>query len=482
MNSCRMKSLTLASAFVLLAGCVVGPDYVRPEAPVPATYQELGDWKPAQPGDQLSRGKWWEIFGDPLLNELEAQVAISNQNVLFAEAQFRQARALVQAARAGYFPTLSGTASWKRNEASQNRGQSTASGSGIGNSNLLTLDATWELDLWGRVRRTVESNEAGAQATAADVETVLLSTQAALAQDYFLLRAADAQQQLLDDTVAAYAKSLQLVRNQYAVGVAGKTEIALAETQLDSTQAQAIEVSVQRAQLEHAIALLIGRPPSGFTIARAPLNASPPPVPVGVPSELLERRPDVAGAERRVAAANAQIGVAKSAYFPALTLAATGGFQSAHISNLLTAPSRLWALGPVLAQVLFDGGLRQAQNDQAWAIYDATVATYRQTVLTGFQEVEDNLAALRILEQEAGVQDQAVRAARQSVTLTTNQYKAGIINYLAVVVVQAGALANERTAVDILGRRLTASVLLVKALGGGWSVTQLPGPGQLAGP
>lgn len=334
----------------------------------------------------------------------------------------------------------------------------------------------WEADLWGRVRRLVESSKANAQASAADLESARLSAQTALAQDYFLLHVADAQRQLLDDTVAAYQKSLELTKNRYEAGVASKLDVVQAETQLKTTHAQAIDIGVQRAQLEHAIALLVGKAPSTLTIEPTPSSGTLPTIPAGVPSDLLERRPDVAGAERRVAAANAQIGVAKSAFFPVLTLSAAGGFESGSLTKWLTLPSRFWSVGPALAETLFDGGMRRAQSDQAVAAYDASVATYRQTVLGGFQEVEDNLAALRILEQEAQVQDEAVKAARQSVIFTMNQYKAGTVSYLDVVIVQATALANERTAVDLLGRRLAASVHLVEAIGGGWSASALPSP------
>ncbi|HET7634561.1 MAG TPA: efflux transporter outer membrane subunit [Burkholderiales bacterium] len=463
----------------LLAGCAVGPNYVRPGVTLPAAYKENGNWKPARPQDLISRGNWWQIFGDPKLNTLEQQIDISNQNVRLAEAQFREARALVQAARAGYFPTVSGTVSTSRSGSSSGSGNRIATGPVT--DHTLSLDASWEADVWGRIRRTVEASEANAQASAADLESARLSAQADLAQDYFLLRVTDAQQQLLNDTVAAYERSLQLTKNQYAAGVAAKADVVQAETQLKTTQAQAIDVGVQRAQLEHAIALLVGKPASTFSIAPERLAATAPSIPVGVPSQLLERRPDIAATERQVAAANAQIGVAESAYFPSLTLAASGGFENASFARWLSAPSLFWSVGPALAATLFDGGLRQAQTEQARAAYDAAVAGYRQTVLTAFQQVEDNLAALRILKQEAQVQDQAVKAARESVTLTTNQYKAGTVSYLNVVTVQAAALANERTAMNIIGQQLTASVLLIKALGGGWNVSQLPDAGTLAG-
>ncbi len=480
-----MKLVALAASLMLLTACTVGPDYVRPTVEAPAAFKEMEGWKPAQPRDQEIKGNWWEAYDDSLLNTLEEQVNISNQNLAQAEAQYRQARALVQSARAAYFPTITANASETRSRASSSFSSTQLQSTnpvtrGITNNYLLTLDAAWEPDLWGRVRRTVESNEASAQASAADLVAARLSAQAELAQDYIQLRALDSQKQLLDDTVAAYEKTLQLTQNQYAAGIVAKVDVVQAQTQLQSTQAQAIDVGVQRAQFEHAIALLIGKPASELTITPAPLTAAVPAVPVGVPSDLLERRPDVAAAERLVAAANAQIGVAIAAYFPSLTLSASGGYQSPSWSNWFTLPSRFWAVGPALAETLFDGGLRRAQTDQARAAYDANVAAYRQTVLTGFKEVEDNLASLRILEQEAQVQDEAVQSARQAVALTTNQYKAGTVNYLNVVVVQAAALNNERTAVDILNRRLVASVLLIKALGGGWNSSDLPSTAYLA--
>ena len=479
-----MKNLVATTTIALLTACTVGPDYVRPTADIPAAFKEMEGWKKAQPRDQELRGKWWETFNDPLLNNLEEQVSVSNQNLVQAAAQFRQARALVQSARSGYLPTVAGGTSVTRGQSSSssgNRNRAFAqSSSSPSTSYSLSLDAIWEADLWGRVRRTVESSEAGAQASAADLEALRLSIQAELAQNYFQLRALDTQKQLFDETVAAYQRSLILTQNQYAAGIVAKVDVIQAQTQLKTTQAQALDIGVQRAVLEHAISLLIGKPASSYSLSAAPLTASPPPIPVGIPSSLLERRPDIAAAERRMAAANAQIGVAEAAYYPSLTLAATAGFQSSSFSNWLTAPSRFWSLGPALAQNLFDGGLRRAQTDQAIAAYDANVAGYRQTVLTGFKEVEDNLAALRILEEEAAIQDEAVQNARQSVVLTTNQYKAGIVNYLNVALVQRSALVNERTAVDVLNRRLAASVLLIKALGGGWNASDLPTPGELA--
>ena len=394
---------TLALPLLLAAGCAIGPDYVRPSVDTPAAFKELAGWKAAQPRDDIARGQWWELYQDPLLNELEAQVSIGNQNLAQAEAQVRAARALAQAARAGYFPSLAGNVSSTRSG-----GQAT----GTLHHHVLSLDASWEADIWGRIRRSVESAEASTQAAAGDLASARLSAQASLAQDYFQLRGLDSQKQLLDDTVNAYAKSLQLTRNRYAAGVAAKADVVQAQAQLKTTEAQALDVGVQRAQLEHAIALLIGKPAAQFSLPPAPLNAVPAVVPAGVPSQLLERRPDVAAAQRRVAAANAQIGVAQAAYFPDLTLSASGGFASASFAQWLTVPSRVWSLGPALAATLFDAGRRRALTDQAIANYDAEVAAYRQTVLSAFVEVEDNLAALRILEQEAQVQDEALQAAR----------------------------------------------------------------------
>ena len=481
----------LAGAVTLLTGCAVGPNYVRPTVITPEAYKEVDGWKVAQPKDEVIRGAWWEIFGDPQLNALEAQVDISNQNLVVAEATYRQARALVREARASYFPTVTLGIGYTRFHDSATLGRSSAStssastpsagvSSGGGASSSpqsdfqLGLDFSWELDVWGRIRRTVESNQASAQASAGDLESARLSFQAELAQDYFQLRTLDAQKQLLDATVAAFEKSLELTKNQYASGVASQIDVVQAETQLKTTQAQAIDVGVQRAQLEHAIALLIGQPASTFSLPAAPLTAPPPPIPVGVPSALLERRPDIAAAERRVAAANAQIGVAEAAYYPTLTLSASSGFESSSLSQWLTAPSHFWSVGPSISQTVFDGGLRRAQTDFARAGYDASVATYRQTVLAAFQAVEDNLAALRILAQEAQVQDEAMQKAQQSVTLTTNQYKAGIVSYLNVITAQTIALSSETTALQIRGRRMTAAVLLIQALGGGWSAADLP--------
>jgi NodT family efflux transporter outer membrane factor (OMF) lipoprotein len=427
-------------------------------------------WKVAQPQDHLSREAWWKVFNDAQLDALEEQATMANQSVMVAEAQFQQARALVRVARAGYSPSVTIGASLTRTRLSQNVA---GAASGTTNDYLLGADASWEPDLWGRVRRTVEAGKASAQASAADLESTRLLVQAEVAQDYFQLRAFDGQKQLLEETVIAYQKSLDLTKNRYAAGVASKGDVFLAETQLKVTQAQAIDVGVQRAQLEHAIAVLVGKPASLFSIPVAPLTTVPPALPVGVPSELLERRPDIASAERRVAAANAQIGVAVAAYYPTVTLIASGGFQTSSVAKWFAWPSRFWSIGPGISETVLDGGLRAGQTAAARAAYEGTIASYRQTVLTGFQEVEDNLAALRILEQEASAQDEAVKSAKKSLAIAINQYKAGTADYLAVIVVQAATLNNEITSLGIASRRMTASVLLIKALGGGWSVSSL---------
>ncbi len=487
-----VRVLAVATVLALAGGCVVGPKYVRPTMPAPAAYKELDGWKVAQPQDDVLRGAWWERFGDPALNALELQVDVSNQNLAAAEATYRQASALVREARSAYFPTVTVGVGYARTRSSAtlgsaggNTGGAGATGTGGGSSGgksdffQLPIDIAWAPDFWGKVRRTVEANQAGAQASAGDLQTARLSVQAELAQDYFQLRALDAQRRLLDATVAAFQQSLELTRTRYTGGVASQVDIAQAQAQLESARAQALDVGVQRAQLEHAIALLVGKPPSAFAVPATPLAGGPPPIPVGVPSQLLERRPDVAAAERRVASANAEIGVAIAAFYPTITLSASTGFESAGLAAWLTWPSRFWSVGPGISQTVFDGGLRRAQTEAARAAYDASVATYRQTVLGAFQGVEDNLAALRILEDEARVQDAAVRAAEQSVALTVEQYRAGTVGYLNVITTQTIALANESTAVQILGRRMTAAVLLVEALGGGWSDRALPSAAEV---
>ncbi|HSN23243.1 MAG TPA: efflux transporter outer membrane subunit, partial [Methylomicrobium sp.] len=471
--------LLTAICLLILTACTVGPEYRRPASATSTTFKELKGWKQAQPRDHELPGKWWQIFKDPYLNSLEEQVDIANQSIAQAEAQFRQSQALVQSASAAYFPTSTGTASVNRFRAAS--GQNVAV-RGVKNLFGAALSAAWEPDLWGGVRRQVESSETSAQASAATLQALRLSTQATLAQDYFLLRAIDAQIKLLNDTVETYKKTLKITQNRYAAGIAAKSEIVQAETQLESTRAQAINLGVQRAQLEHAIAILMGKTPAELNIPVAPLNSLIPPIPVSIPSQLLERRPDIAAAERQAAAANAQIGVAKAAYFPSISLAASNGQQSNTLSDLLAAGARYWALGPAaLAIPLFDGGARGAQMQQAIDAYDASVAAYRQTVLISLQEVEDNLAALKILEQGIQIQNKAVESARKAVQLTTNQYKAGTVSYLNVMIDQAAALQNEKTAVDLQGQRLSAAVLLVKALGGGWNSSSLPTQDEVGG-
>jgi NodT family efflux transporter outer membrane factor (OMF) lipoprotein len=455
----------------LLGACKPGPSYVRPSAPVPAS-----GWKTAEPRDTLLKGPWWELFGDAALNALESQVSVSNQSLVAAAAQLRQARALVGVARAAYFPTVGAGVSASRAGAPNGgatsgpmRPGAAAAGAFSGQFYSLHGDFSWEVDLFGRVGRQVEASRAGAQASAADLEATRLSLQAELAQDYFQAHALDAQRELLNATVVAYEKSLKLTRDRYASGVASRADVLLAETQLETTKAQSLDIGVQRVQLENAIAVLIGRPPPDFSLPTLPLTAAVPPIPVGVPSELLERRPDIAAAERRVAAANAQIGVASAAFFPNLTLSASTGMASSTVADWLSWPSAFWSLGASLLGTIFQGGQRRAQKEAAIAAHEASVALYRQTVLTAFQEVANNLEALRILGEEAAVQERAVKAARTSLAITLHQYKAGTASYLTVIVAQTTLLNNERTAVEILGRRMTATVLLIKALGGGWT-------------
>ena len=491
------RILVIAIACVLLGACAVGPNYTKPDVAVPSAYRENApqqqapdshpsDWSKAQPADALKRGAWWEVFGDPLLNQFEEQVEVSNQTLAQTEAQYRQARALVSGARAGYFPTVGVSASATRSKSGGRGGSSgnttsggTGSGgnsgsSGISDSYSLPLTASWEPDLWGKVRRTVENSVANAQASAATLESTRLSLQATLAQDYLQLRVTDEQKRLLDDTIVGYQRSLQLTQNQYNVGVAARSDVVQAETQLKGAQAQAIDLGIQRAQLEHAIALLVGKTPSEVSIAVIPLTIKPPSIPAGLPSELLQRRPDVAIAERQAAAANAQIGVAEAAYFPSLTLSGTAGYQSSAFSKLLTAPSFFWSVGPQLAETLFSGGARRAQTAQARAAYDAAVANYRETALAAFQNVEDNLAALRILENESAVQAEAVKLAQESLKIALNQYRAGTVSYLNVVTAQATAYGDQSKAITILGTQLNDSVALIKALGGGWQASDLP--------
>jgi NodT family efflux transporter outer membrane factor (OMF) lipoprotein len=483
------RQAVAAGLAIVTASCAVGPDYKRPAAPVPAAFKEAaapppepGEWKPAEPRDTVSRGRWWEAFDDPVLNDLEEQATAANFMIVQAEAQYRAARAAARGALSGLFPSATVGGSATRSRSSGNRPTAftgTSASPATLNDFRASLDATWELDVWGRIRRSVEANVATAQASAADLESARLSLHAELATDYFLLRGFDAQKKLLDTTVAAYEKALQLTMNRYNQGVVSGVDVAQAQTQLFSTRAQAVDLGLSRAQLEHAIAILVGKAPGDFEITPSPGGVMPPAIPAALPSELLERRPDVAASERRVASANAQVGVATAAFFPTLLLAATGGFEASSIAKWFHWPSRFWSLGASLVGTVFDGGKRKAATEQAVAFYDAAVAGYRQDVLTAFLEVEDNLAALRLLADEATLQADAAAAAERSLTLAQNRYQGGITSYLEVVTAQSTALANERLAVEIATRRMTASVNLVKALGGGWQATDLPAPGAV---
>jgi NodT family efflux transporter outer membrane factor (OMF) lipoprotein len=484
-------------ASFLLAGCMVGPKYHTPSAETPAAYKELtpadfantDGWKVAQPKDDALRGKWWEIFNDPQLNALEEKINVSNQNIAAAAASFFAARALVKEARSQLFPTVTTTPAItvQRQSSTLSSGKAGgSSGSGSGSSSTgtftdytLPFDATWQPDLFGRVRNTIRSAAYGAQASAADLENTRLTVQADVAADYFQLRGQDALRQLLDSTVVAYQQSLELTRALYETGIDSDEAVAEAETQLESTQAQDAALGVQRAQFEHAIAMLTGQPASTFSIPIEPLDSTPPAIPFGVPSQLLERRPDVAEAERLVAQANAQIGIARAAYFPTVTLSAAAGLESTSIATWFTWPSRFFSVGPAASEILFDGGLRRATVQQFRAQYDETVANYRQAVLTAFQQVEDNLAMLRILSVEIQDQDTAVKSAERTLALANDRYKLGIDPYLNVITAQTSLLSNQEAAVTLRIQQMTASGGLIQALGGGWDASQLPSPAQL---
>jgi NodT family efflux transporter outer membrane factor (OMF) lipoprotein len=473
--------IVVVSWLLATAGCVVGPNYKRPGVTAPPAYKE-GGGSAAQASTENLQQKWWEVFGDPQLNALEEQIKVSNQNLKASEAQYRQARALVRFYRAEYFPAATVNPSISRVKFADNKPPRSIVSGETYNDFVLPGDLSYEVDAWGRVRRTVESARASEEASANDLEAVNLSVQSAVAVDYFELRSADAQKKLLDSTVSDFEKSLQLTETRHTGGLASDLDVQQARTQLETTRAEATDVGVARAQFEHAIAVLAGHPPSTFSIAFSPVAGPPPTVPLGLPSQLLERRPDVATTERQMAAANAQIGIAKAAFFPSIMLSASGGFESGTLGTLFQGPALFYTLGAAAAQTVFDAGQRPANVQAQQAAYDQTVANYRQTVLTAFQDVEDNLAALRILEDEAKTQDVAVEAARRSVVLSTNQYKGGVTDYLTVLTAQSAALADERSAVDILRRRMDASVLLIKALGGGWDVTaNIPRADALAG-
>jgi NodT family efflux transporter outer membrane factor (OMF) lipoprotein len=488
-NSQTLRNAALAALTLglLVAGCKVGPNYKTPSSAMAPSFKEQPvttpppdapgvGWKQAQPGDDKVRSKWWEAYGDPQLNTLEERVAVSNQSLKAAFAQYTQARAAVQQYRSYYFPTVSLAPGYSRTRVSQNRPLGIPTKGNPYNDATVTGQATWEPDLWGNIRRTVQETRANAQASAADLANVELSLRSELAMDYFELRGLDTQKQLLDDTIQQYQRYLQLTISRYRGGVATDADVAQAQTQLDQTKAQDIDIGVARAQYEHAIATLTGQPAPTFSLGPAPLTLALPAFPVGVPSEMLERRPDVAAAERRAAAANEQIGIAIAAYYPQINLTGTGGFESARFGNLFQGPSSLWALGGSATELLFDAGRRHAITAEARAGYDAQVANYRQTVLQSFQDVEDQLAALNILNQEAAAQQQTVADAERSLKITTDQYKGGLTTYLQVITAQTIELSNRRTAADITTRQFAASVELVKALGGGWDTAQLPHP------
>jgi NodT family efflux transporter outer membrane factor (OMF) lipoprotein len=462
---------------LLLTGCLVGPKYVAPTAPAPPAFKETPDWHIAHPNDALPRGDWWTLFHDEGLNSLEPQVATANQTLKAADANLRAARAAVAIQRSRRFPTIGAAPSVTGERDSANRPFFNPAATNNGEADLLLpLELSYEVDLWGAVRRSIAAAREESQATAADRQSILLSLQAELAIDYFEVRAADAQQKLLNDTVAQYQEAVRITNNRFTGGVAGKSDLTQAVTQLQDVKVQAADVAIRRAQYEHAIAALTGQAASSFTLASAPLpiETAPPVIPTGLPSELLERRPDIAAAERRTAEANQKIGIARAAYFPAVNISASAGLESAVASTLFNGSSFVYALGPTLSQTFFDGGRRHGLSEQAYAGYDRTTADYRQTVLTAYQQVEDSLVALRVLSDEAEQQRQATASARESERIFNNRYVGGVDTYLQVITAQTTALNNERNDIDILRRRMDASVLLIKALGGGWDRTQLP--------
>ena len=475
------RTILLAIAALQLTGCVVGPKYHQPVVQAPPAYKEIGDWKPAQPNDQNLGGAWWTIFQDPQLNALEEQINVSNQNLKAAAAQYQQARAVLRYYRADYYPTVTVGPSATRTRVSANAPTNSILRGTTYNDFVLPFDVSYQADVWGRVRKNVESYREQAQASAADLATVNLSMHADLAVDYFQARSLDSEEQLLNSTVKDYEQALDLTQSRFQGGIASEVEVEQAMTQLQTVRAEAVDVGVLRAQYEHAVAILIGKPPAEFSLPPLPLTAPPPHIPIGLPSDLLERRPDIASAERLVASANAQIGVARTAYYPMINLGASGGFESSAITTLINGPSGLWSIGLSAVETVFDAGRRHALNDQARAAYDYQVAAYRENVLSGFQQVEDNLAAVRILEHEAQVQDEAVTAAQNSLNLSVIRYKGGVTSYLEVITAQSAALSDEVTAVNILGRRMANTVLLIQALGGGWDRSSLPARPECCG-
>ncbi|HUY14570.1 MAG TPA: efflux transporter outer membrane subunit [Terriglobia bacterium] len=492
-SAVRLASAALAACSILLSACHIAPKYVRPPVEVPSAYKELGvsgskglaAWKKADPKDDAIRGKWWEVFNDPQLNALEERVDVSDQSIAAAAATFLAARAMVREARSQYFPSVAGSPSIMNSLPSPGQfgGLRGSTGHGLSVSSFtnysLPFDASWEPDLWSRVRLAVRTNYLAAQVSAADLENVRLTVHAELAVDYYELRGQDALKQLLDSTVLAYQEALDLTRAQYKTGIGTDEAVAAAETQLAATQAQDTNLGILRAQYEHAIALLIGEPASTFSIPAESLQASPPDIPVGIPSELLERRPDIAAAERAVAQANAQIGVAKAAFFPNLILGATAGFGNTSIADWLTWPGRFWSMGPGLTETVFDAGLRRATVQQFQASHDQAVANYRQGVLTAFQQVEDSLASSRILSQDVQQQDAAVRSANRNLQEAMVRYQAGIDPYLNVITAQTLLLNAQQTVVNFQTQQMTASVQLIEALGGGWDASQIPPPKEL---
>jgi NodT family efflux transporter outer membrane factor (OMF) lipoprotein len=485
--------VTIALSAAFQTGCTVGPKYARPSAAAapaykeltPANFKDTDGWKQSQPSDGTLKGNWWEIFNDAQLNALEEQVNVSNQNIAAAAANFLAARALVRQTRAQYYPTISANPTITNSRPSlgqfggvRTSGTSTNTSTGFALTSFtdysLAFDASWVPDFWGKIRNTFLQNAAAAQASAADLENVRLTAQAEVAVNYFELRAQDTLKQLFDQTVAAYQDSLEVTQIQFNAGIASDEAVAQAETQLEATQAQDTNLGIARAQFEHAIAMLLGQPASAFLLPAAPLEANPPAIPFGVPSQILERRPDVASAERLMAQANAQIGIATAAYYPTVTLSASAGFSNTSPTDWFTWPSRFWSAGPALAETLFDAGLRRATVQQSRAFYDRNVANYRQTVLTAFQQVEDNLASLRILSQEIRQQDTAVSSAQRNLQSATQRYQAGIDPYLNVITAQTTLLTNQQTAVNLRREQMTASVQLIEALGGGWDAAQLP--------
>jgi NodT family efflux transporter outer membrane factor (OMF) lipoprotein len=459
---------------LLLGSCSVGPRYSKPTAQIPPSYKENANWKTAQPSDQAQKGNWWEIFQDPQLNALEEKLSVSNQTLRAAVDRFQEARDVLRETRSSLYPLVTASVSASRQRQSSNRALRGATSPTNYSDFILAGDVSYEADAWGSVRHSVESSRTLAQASAADLETIRLSLHAELALDYLTLRGLDAQKRLFDTNVDAFEKALQLTESRFQGGVASREDVDLAATQLEQTRAEDIDITSFRDQFEHAVAVLIGQPASSFSLDPAPLPAIPPVPPPGLPSELLERRPDIAGAERRVASANEQVGIARAAFFPTITLGLVGGFESGKFPNWLTGPSALWSIGASAAETVFDAGRRHAVSDQAMATYDEMIADYQQTVLTSFQQVEDSLSDLRVLDDEAKTQDAAVAAANRALDQSTNRYKGGLDTYLTVITAQNAALGNERTAVSLLTRRLTSTVLLVKALGGGWDVSQLP--------